>query len=326
MEATEITVPEMIEKALATYSPSDAAIAELRANYMPLTVKDESDKEGYALVRAARLDIKEKRVVIEKCRVGLKEGALRYGQAVDAEARRLTNLLTPIEAHLKQQEDIVALAVERRKAAEEAARLARLRDRMTTLRDAGSPLLAEDVNVMTDEAFNAALADAERAKATRIEAERVAAEQRRAESDRLAAERAEIEQQRAGQERVQREREAAAEVVRQQQAAEAKRLADERAAIEAERAAQQRQADIKAAEERAAKQAREDAKREAERQAEAERQREAMRTVNEKLLSIAVEVEALASIVPDFKHDDEVRAILARAAADIRAIVARKVS
>jgi hypothetical protein len=252
----DITVPEMIEKALATYRPSTAAIAEMSAAYMPLVVRNEDDKVGYATVRAARLVVKEKRVAVEKCRVALKEGALRYGQAVDAEARRLTALLSPIEAHLQAQENIVAQATERRRLAEEAAALDRLRERMARLAEAHSPAIAEDVRDLSAQEFDALLAVAVQRKAERVAAERAEAARLAQEAERLAAERAELARQRAEHEaKVAAERAAAdaeASQVRAAQQAEADRLAAERAALDAARREQERLAEAQAAEERTA--------------------------------------------------------------------------
>jgi len=55
-------------------------------------------------VHEARMLVKGHRVEVEKTRKALKEDALRYGQAVDREAKRITGLLQPIEDHLGQQE------------------------------------------------------------------------------------------------------------------------------------------------------------------------------------------------------------------------------
>lgn len=54
--------------------------------------------------REGRLFLKQKRVAIEKTRTALKESSLREGKAIDAIAKILTNLITPIEDDLELKE------------------------------------------------------------------------------------------------------------------------------------------------------------------------------------------------------------------------------
>lgn len=85
---------------LITFSVSDAAIAQLAAEYMPLKIIDINDAAGFKRVHDARMNVKEKRVLVEKTRKELKADALEFGRKVDGEAKRLTSLLEPIESHL----------------------------------------------------------------------------------------------------------------------------------------------------------------------------------------------------------------------------------
>lgn len=310
-------------QALAQYRPTDAAIAEMRDNYMPIRVAGVEDKAGAAKAHDARMIVKGHRVAIEKTRVALKADALEYGRKVDAEAKRLTAMLEPIEAHLLAQEEIVTKEAERKRLAEEARRAEVLRGRMASLAAVRSPLIQSDVAAMTDEQFAAALDKAAADYNAALEAERAAAEARRLESERLAAERAELDRQReqAALERAEAEREAARQ--RAEQEAERRRIEAERAALEAEKARIAREAEIKAAQERAAAEALERQRIEAERVKAEQAAKEAMRPAIEKVRAIAVECESLADTVPDFKAADEVRAVLNRAAQEIRAIAAR---
>ncbi len=93
-----------VEDQLTRFSIADAAIAELAEQYMALTVKGLFDGPGYDMIRKARFDIRDKRIEVERVRKLLKSDALAYGRKVDGEAKRLTALLAPIEAHLKEQE------------------------------------------------------------------------------------------------------------------------------------------------------------------------------------------------------------------------------
>lgn len=53
------------------------------------------------------------RIEIEKTRKSLKEQSLRKGQAIDAIARFLTSLISPIEDHLRLQEDFLKIQEEK---------------------------------------------------------------------------------------------------------------------------------------------------------------------------------------------------------------------
>lgn len=114
---------DYIQAELAKFNVSDAAITEMRENFLTITVADFNDRENAKLARERRLEVKALRVSIEKTRKELKADALKFTQAIDGEARRITGLLEPIEAHLQKQEDIVAKYKERQEA-EERARIA----------------------------------------------------------------------------------------------------------------------------------------------------------------------------------------------------------
>lgn len=320
MTKTDV-LPPVAAEAIAKYSPTDAAIAKMRDEFMPIRVEGVDDKPGAAKAHEARMVVKNHRVAIEKTRVALKADALAFGRAVDSEAKRLTAMLEPIEDHLREQEEIVTKEAERRRLAEEAKRAEVLRSRMVELSKVRSPLIQADVERMDDAAFDAALASARADFEAAQEAERKAAEERRLESERLAAERAELERQRMDAEAQRREQERILAEQRAAQEAEARKIAEERAAIEAEKAAAARAAEIKAAEERAAEAAREQARIEAER-AEAERvRRESMRPTVEKLHALASTVAGLE--VPEFKESAFVRSVLEAAAEQIRAVAAK---
>jgi colicin import membrane protein len=121
---------EFIKTELQKYNMTDAAIAKLGSDYMALTVKDASDTPGYEIVKRARIDIKKRRVEVEKTRVTLKAESLEYGRRVDGEAKRITALLEPIEAHLIGQEKIVEDEKARLKAEAEAKEAERLQVRV----------------------------------------------------------------------------------------------------------------------------------------------------------------------------------------------------
>jgi hypothetical protein len=89
------------------YNLSDFVIQEMKDNFLVLKVSGFEDNEGYEKVKSARLIVKTKRVEVERKRIELKDESLKYGRAVDAEAKRLTALLLPIEQHLVEQQDVI---------------------------------------------------------------------------------------------------------------------------------------------------------------------------------------------------------------------------
>jgi len=309
-----------IDKALAAYNVTDATIATMREKFMPLVIESPDDKQGAKRVREARLTVKNHRIAVEKTRKALKEDALRYGQAVDAEARRITAELAPIEEHLEAQEAAVAAEIARRAEAEANAKREKLRLRMEALAANGSRLTSLDVEAFTDEQFADELARSatewqaaqERERVAAAERARVEAEQaeaRRVEAERLAAQRAE-------QERVAAEQQAE----RERLAAEQRKLAEERAAVA--RAEELRLAGERAAQAERDRLARLEAERvERLRQDALEQQRrDAARPVAEKLLAYATAVEAME--VPAVPQSADVSKLIRAATAKIRTLAA----
>ncbi|VVC75952.1 hypothetical protein AQUSIP_12530 [Aquicella siphonis] len=129
----EISTDDYINKQLQSFNLTDSALSELAKKYMPLAINGIEDKAGYKAVKAARLDIKNYRVSVEKRRKELTSDALRYKQAIDGEARRITSLLTPIEAHLEKQEKTIDQEIERIKREKEQAEAIKLQNRIKLL-------------------------------------------------------------------------------------------------------------------------------------------------------------------------------------------------
>lgn len=256
MSTVKISVDKSIDKAVAEFKKSDMVIATMAATYMPLKIDGADDRKGYIAVREARLEVKGLRVNVEHKRKELKEDALKYGKAVDDEAKRLKALIEPIESHLQKQEDDYEKAKEKIKADKAAASAAKLQVRVERFTEARCPLpdlaFLSEIDDGNFELFFDKAVETQREKdriaqieADRVEAERAAikAEQDRidaeakAEADRIAAEeRAELIRK-AEENRLERER-IAAEQARQD---EANRVERER--MESERAELKRQAE-----------------------------------------------------------------------------------
>lgn len=309
------------ETMVIKYSVTDGEIARMRNEYMGLSIAGLQDKKGFDLVHRARIDVKAKRVEVEKTRKDLKADALEFGRAVDAEAKRITALLEPIENYLAQQEDAITEEVERIKREKRLAEEKRLQDRVSSLTAFGAPIDIALLRTMSDEEFDGrmaiVIAEYDKAeakkKADKAEADRIAAEQAREREQREAEDRARLAEEKkvadearakaeaemAEAQRIKREAEAkqAEAEAKARAAEEEKRLAEVRLqaekdkALAVERAKAEAEAKAKAeAEEKARKE--EIAKREEE---ERKARIEARRPVREKILSLAaaIEVEAL---------------------------------
>ena len=115
----------IIEREIAKYDLPAAAIKKLEQEFMPLSVKSLDDEEGYAQVKEALRFMVSKRNEVEDKRKELKADSLKFGRAVDDEAKRLTLMLSPIELHLKAEKDKID-SEKKRIAEEEEARKQRV--------------------------------------------------------------------------------------------------------------------------------------------------------------------------------------------------------
>jgi hypothetical protein len=304
-----------MDTSIVKFNVADSAIAEMGAKYLPLVINGIEDKVGFQMVHAARMEVKRTRLEVEKTRKDLKADALRYSQAVDGEARRITALLEPIESHLEGQELAVIKAKEKIKLEEEATKDRLAQERVDAMQLFGVSLSFMMARSMTPEAFAQAFKIAEEqhsvAEAHRKKAQEEAAREaerreieRKAEEARLAEERKrqEIEQaelkasrQKLIDERIALEKEIQkieaqkAEKARQEEIEQAKKEAADKAVLEAQEKAK----------------AESEARAKAEAEAEAERQRlEAQRPDVIKLRDLAMKIHTLE--IPAVKSEQAV--------------------
>lgn len=201
--AAELTFEQVVANAteaakaeLVKVSVTDQALAELNKQYAGLTIMGTGDKDGYKAVQQGLSHVKKIRTSVEARRKELKAPALEFGRAIDAEAKRITEALTPLEAHLRSQKDSIDEAIEAERRAVELSRIKALQENGYNV--IGSffvlgpfSIPTDGIAAMDEEQFNIHL---ERGKQELIrqqaeakaKAEREAAE--RAERDRLAAE------------------------------------------------------------------------------------------------------------------------------------------
>ncbi len=300
---------------------SDSIISGLSEKYLGLRINGISDTKGLATCKEAKKKCVEVRNLIESSRVELKKPHLEMGRKIDAEAKRLQELLEPTESYLTHQIETVEKSLKKI----EQERLDRLYLKRKNELDAINLTLPEaSVRAMTDEEFanliERSLAEFEE----KMELSRLHAEEQRkleaerakqqAEADRLAAERAEMQRKQDEQNaEIARQREELAaqqrEFQRQKEAA-AKAEQDRLDAIERERIAEQNRI------------ARE--KQLEERRIMAER----MRPFSEQLESFASRVMLLANEAPQVSPsvDDEVTGAIVDAATEIHNIAERLVA
>uniref|UniRef100_C5CJL1 Uncharacterized protein n=1 Tax=Variovorax paradoxus (strain S110) TaxID=543728 RepID=C5CJL1_VARPS len=245
---------QVLEKpstAIAEYSPTAAALADLRARLSGVAY-DLSTGKGMEVAKKDRAEVRSLRTALEAKRVELKAPALERSRLIDAEAKALTAELLALEQPIDGQ----IKAEEARKAAEKAAReeaerkaVAVIRERIDGFRHiavtaAGLPSeaiqsLIDGLRVVeiTLEEFGDYAGEAVQVKQQtldRLDLMLDQVQEHEAEQARMKAEREELARVRAEQEA--REAAERARVAAEQKAA-AEKLAAERAAFEKEQAA-----------------------------------------------------------------------------------------
>jgi hypothetical protein len=174
----------VIKNAIKQYSVTDAAIAELKAKYGALSVKSVEDKESYALVKTALSDVRQYRYAVENKRKMLNRNAIDYKNAVDSEAKRITEALLEIEEPLKQSKEWFDNEKEKAKAEEEYRKHQQFVERTTLLLQNGfqfngSMYVLDTLHVTTNQVreFDDAQWAEVATRATELGAERLKAEQ-----------------------------------------------------------------------------------------------------------------------------------------------------
>lgn len=285
---TEIIPVNRIQQALQKENITEQVIAGLRTKYLGLTVKDENDKEGYAIVRAARIECKELRVLATKIAKAGREEAIAEQKAWIAAEKDVTGKIGEVEEYLEKQEAIVADAEKRkkqeqeekeRKEQEERERLARekAQGRINDLIKFGVAITWQEAVDMPDSVFDLRLKNA-----------KVAFEEAQEKKKKEDAQRAE-------EDRIRKEEQKKFEEEKQRQAEERKKLDEEKRKAELERIAEEaRLKGIKEAEQKAEREKQEKLDREKKEKEEQERLA-ALKPEKEKIEAYA---KALVAVVP----------------------------
>lgn len=222
---------------------TEAAIAELDKRFSGLTIRDIDDKEGYKVVREARLIMKGYRVDVDKRRKELNEEALAHQKRINAEAKKITDKLVPIETYLSNQEEAYENKLAEIKRAEQAKIEAKKQERTDKMISVGFTFNGriffkknlthpvDQIHNASDEGFMCFFNDQEAKYKAEQEAKRIAEEEQAKLEAELQVQRDEENRKLAEQHRLQTE-----ELARQraEQEAQAKALADKEAALKAE--------------------------------------------------------------------------------------------
>ena len=186
-------VDAAIDHAVSEIAKTDAAIEQIREEYLSLTVLGPADQAGYQSAETALKKVIRIRTSVEKTRKALKADSVRYGKAVDSEAKRIREAIEPIEEHLKTQCDIVRLEEARQKVAAENARRDQVNEWVTELSELGWPVDLPALQRMTAEEFGFLRLSARKRHAEQAEERDAIAKERAA----MEAERLELEELRA---------------------------------------------------------------------------------------------------------------------------------
>jgi hypothetical protein len=225
-----------VEMLLNSFGESFQQAKEIVNNSKDIVVTEETQTELMKQARTARLSLRKLRSDVENNRKTLKEQSLREGKAIDGIANIIKALVIPVEEHLEQQEKFAELRAAERKAK-------RLADRIQQFSKYVSDVSLYNLDVMSDEAFEKLVSDAETAYQAKLDADA------KVEAERLAK----IEADKKEQERIRLENEVLRKKTEQLEA-EKKRAeqaaAKEREAQELKVKKMREEQELKAAEER----------------------------------------------------------------------------
>jgi len=240
----------MITQALAEFDEPKQAIAMVKS-YGTLTLAD----DGIGKVEQAHKQVKRLRIDIDSRRKSLNEGALTYQRTINAEAKRLTEEIEPIETALSSQRKIHDEILLKEQQEKHAAKRKVLTDRIERLAQAGC--IAGDVAAieqMTDDEFQLHfLSEQRKAEMIRIEQEAARKAAEDTEIERLAEIKRQSEEIRIRQAELDADRKAMAaerEAMLHQQQVERRAIEQQQAEVKRQQQEIQREAERKAEEER----------------------------------------------------------------------------
>jgi len=131
------TLPEVqvidVNAELIKENLTDTVIAELSAKYMLLKIEGIEDRRGYEIVRAARIDCKKIRVMVEKVCKKAREGAINYQRYVIGKEKEVVGKISVIETHLASEQALIDSETQRLKEEKERHEQERIQQRIDRL-------------------------------------------------------------------------------------------------------------------------------------------------------------------------------------------------
>ncbi len=159
MEAAQELQVENQRQGIVDYQLTDQAITALSVKYLALIITDLEDKAQLETVHEARMDIKNRRVRVQKQEKELKKDANDWRAKVGKAAKHIYALLLPIEEHLMKEEKKVLEEEERIKAEEAEKQKVIIQSRVDELLEYGKPMPFMELAVLDDEEYDTLLFD-----------------------------------------------------------------------------------------------------------------------------------------------------------------------
>ena len=172
---TGITTQEYLDTSLAKFNPIQSKIKKLEEDYLPMEIAGVNDIEGYNAVDIARKDVKKYRTTVEGIRKQEVADALKFQKSVNTEAKRITEMLTPIEEHLIAEQRKIQKQKEEIETEKKRLHALKIQQRTKDLIEAGMiftgvsyiyleiEVLPIEIESWTDVDFNAKLAEVDSA-------------------------------------------------------------------------------------------------------------------------------------------------------------------
>lgn len=151
------TEKEVISNELKKFNLADSEIAKLKELYSSLVIAGAEDQDGYGKVDTACKFLAKKCIEVEKVRKATKDFYLKTGKAIDAEAKRITQLLMDIKTPLTEKQKVIDDIFEKIKQEAELKASNTLNYRIIELAKYNYATDTNALGSMTDEAFETEL-------------------------------------------------------------------------------------------------------------------------------------------------------------------------
>lgn len=249
----EIVVVSEIDQALAKENVTEQVIANLKASYGSLTIAGVDDKNGYDMVKLARYECRDLRILAVKIAKKGREHANAVSKAWINKEKEIVAQISEVEDYLQEQQDAIdnieKIALEKRATLR--------REQLHAVEYHGD---WTDISTVSDEVFNLILGSATKDYEGYVADMKAQEEEKKAEEDRLEKQRLEqaeekrlLDEQKEEQERVAREQKAESDRIER----EKKQIEDDKIKAEEDK---KRAVEIEEAKEKSRLQAIEDEK------------------------------------------------------------------